>query len=138
MPAGYAHYRFGTQIFPRLPADVRTAVSRHRALFDVGLHGPDFLFFHSFFKKTALYRLGSAYHQKSGRDFFSAACAHVKAQASEAAASYLYGLLAHYCLDCGCQTAEVSFNNEEERIKAAEHAAMMWNIGKVISIGRGE
>ena len=42
------------------------------------------------------------------------------------------------CLDCGCQTAEVTFNNEEERIKAAEHAAMMWNIGKVISIGRGE
>ena len=42
------------------------------------------------------------------------------------------------CLDCGCQTAEVSFNSEEEKIKAAEHAAMMWNIGKVISIGRGE
>lgn len=114
MPAGYAHYRFGTQIFPRLPADVRTAVSRHRALFDVGLHGPDFLFFHSFFKKTALYRLGSAYHQKSGRDFFSAACAHVKAQASEAAAAYLYGLLAHYCLDCGCHPFVYAMTDQDD------------------------
>lgn len=42
------------------------------------------------------------------------------------------------CLDCGCQTAEVPFHSEEERIVAAKQAAMMWNIGKVISIGRGE
>lgn len=42
------------------------------------------------------------------------------------------------CLDCGCQTAEVEFSTEEERINAARQVASMWNIGKVISIGRGE
>jgi hypothetical protein len=68
----------------------------------VGLHGPDFLCFHSFFHKTALFRLGSAYHQKSGREFFEKACAHAKRQLSEAHTAYLYGLLAHYCLDTGC------------------------------------
>lgn len=113
MPAGYAHYRFGTQILPQLPADVRTSVLRHRALFDVGLHGPDFLFFHSFFKKTALYKLGSAYHQKSGQDFFAAACAHAKAQPSEAARAYLYGLLAHYCLDSSCHPFIYAMTAEE-------------------------
>ena len=102
MPSGYAHYRFGTQIIPMLPADVRGPIVRHRALFDMGLHGPDFLFFHHFFKKTELYHLGSMYHQKSGRDFFTDACLHVKQHPSEGAFAYLYGLLAHYCLDSHC------------------------------------
>ena len=102
MPSGYAHYRFGKQVLPLMPADVREPVLRHRALFDTGLHGPDFLFFHSFFKKTPLFQLGSAYHQKSGRDFFAACCAHLKRQPSEVGLSYLHGLLAHYCLDSQC------------------------------------
>ena len=102
MPSGYAHYRFGKLIIPQLPADIRGPVLRQRALFDMGLHGPDFLFFHHFFKQTDLYRLGSMYHKQSGRDFFTAACAHAKQHPSEAVFAYLYGLLAHYCLDSHC------------------------------------
>lgn len=102
MPSGYAHYRFGTQIISPLPADVRGPILRNRALFDMGLHGPDFLFFHHFLKKTPLYHLGSAYHQKSGQDFFTQACAHAKQNPSEGAFAYLYGMLAHYCLDSHC------------------------------------
>lgn len=102
MPSGYAHYRFGTQIISLLPADVRGPILRNRALFDMGLHGPDFLFFHHFLKKTPLYHLGSAYHQKSGQDFFTQACAHAKQNPSEGAFAYLYGMLAHYCLDSHC------------------------------------
>ena len=102
MPAAYAHYRFGAQAISSMPADVRGPVLRYRALFDMGLHGPDFLFFHSYFKKTPLYHLGCSYHRKSGRDFFTAACAHVKETPTEAAFSYLQGLLTHYCLDSTC------------------------------------
>ena len=102
MPSSYAHYRFGTQIIPMMPADVRGPILRHRAMFDMGLHGPDFLFFHDFFKTTPLYKLGTAYHEQSGQDFFTRACAHLKEQPSEAAFAYLHGLLAHYCLDSRC------------------------------------
>lgn len=42
------------------------------------------------------------------------------------------------CLDCGCQTAEVEFHGEKEKLEAARRVASMWNIGKVISFGRGE
>jgi len=42
------------------------------------------------------------------------------------------------CLDCGCHTAEVSFKTPEERLQAAQHAATLWNIGKVIPSGPGE
>lgn len=102
MPSAYAHHRFGAQILPLMPADVRGPVLRSRALFDMGLHGPDFLFFHHFIRQTPLYRLGNSYHEKSGRVFFSEACAQLRRDPSEAAFAYLYGLLAHYCLDSAC------------------------------------
>jgi len=102
MPSGYAHYRFGTHVIPQMPADVRGPILRHRALFDMGLHGPDFLFFHHFLKKTHLFHLGHTYHEKHGRHFFTDACTLLKERPSEAAFSYLHGLLAHYCLDSQC------------------------------------
>ena len=102
MPSAYAHHRFGTQVIPILPADVRGPILRHRALFYMGLHGPDFLFFHHFLKKTHLFHLGSAYHQMSGQDFFFRACAHLREHPGEDGFAYLHGLLAHYCLDSHC------------------------------------
>ena len=42
------------------------------------------------------------------------------------------------CLDCGCQTAEVGYQNADERKEAALRAARLWNMGKVISCSPGE
>lgn len=102
MPYTYAHHRFGTLIIPMMPADVRGPILRNRAMFDMGLHGPDFLFFHQYLKTTPLFRLGTAYHDQSGKEFFTRACAHLQQHPSEAAFAYLHGLLGHYCLDSQC------------------------------------
>ena len=42
------------------------------------------------------------------------------------------------CLDCGCHTAEVGFKSAEERLQAAQQAARLWHMGKVISSDPGE
>ena len=42
------------------------------------------------------------------------------------------------CMDCGSQTGEFAFNNEEERVEAAKSAAKVWNLGKVIRSDLGE
>ena len=42
------------------------------------------------------------------------------------------------CLDCGAQTAHVSYNTPEERLMADQQAAHLWNIGKVIHTGVGD
>ena len=42
------------------------------------------------------------------------------------------------CLDCGAQTAHVSYNTPEERLAAAQQAAHLWTIGKVIHTGVGD
>lgn len=99
MPASYAHYRFGKHLLPELPADKRQCVQRFRRMFDVGLHGPDLFFYHIPFPKTRGEQPGKQFHGLSGREIFTKACAAADSEASQA---YLYGLLAHYCLDIAC------------------------------------
>nr|MBQ8244180.1 zinc dependent phospholipase C family protein [Oscillospiraceae bacterium] len=99
MPAHYAHYRFGRQVLSAMPPEVRQEIQRFRRMYDMGLHGPDIFFYYYPFLTTAVGDLGKSFHRQPGQDFFPRACA---AANSEAARAYLYGLLAHYCLDSAC------------------------------------
>lgn len=117
MPASYAHYRFGKRLLPTLPSHVRQTIQRFRRMYDLGLQGPDFFFYYNPFMSTVTGQLGTAFHQQSGQEFFSNAC---KAASSEAAEAYLYGLLAHYCLDSVCHP----FINQLVTIGEAEHVAL--------------
>lgn len=103
MPSNYAHYRFGAQLLKTLPHDVRRTVNRYRRLYDMGLHGPDI------FRYTAPGRKNAGdpaekFHSQSGRDFFTRVCKRHRLEPSEPARAYLYGLLAHYCLDSACRS----------------------------------
>lgn len=102
MPGNYAHYRFGLLSVDALPGDLRRPIQRFRRFYDVGLHGPDIFFNYNPFWNNPVTRMGSEFHRKTGREFFTAACAAWKAAPSEAATAYLYGLLGHYCLDSVC------------------------------------
>jgi len=42
------------------------------------------------------------------------------------------------CVDCGSQTASIEFKMPEDRRKAAEAAAHLWNIGKVMRSDAGD
>ena len=42
------------------------------------------------------------------------------------------------CMDCGSQTAPIEYRKEEGRRTAAEKAAGLWNLGKVIRSDLGE
>lgn len=96
MPASFAHYRFGKHILPSLPADVRQCIQRFRRMYDMGLQGPDIFFYYNPFLKNAIGDLSGHFHAQTGAVFFPAVCPQAN---SEAAKAYLYGLLAHYCLD---------------------------------------
>lgn len=99
MPGNYAHYRFGQMLLPTLPPEIRRTVGRFRQLFDIGLHGPDILFYHDLLLKSAVSRQGRKLHSQTGKTFFERACRAVRMNHSEGARAYLYGLLAHYALD---------------------------------------
>ena len=105
MPANYAHYRFGCQVLPSLPANVRRPIQRFRRLFDMGLQGPDLFFYHNIFTDDSLKKLALKLHGMTGRDFFTMVCRRLRLEPTEAGQAYLYGLLAHYCLDSICHPA---------------------------------
>ena len=117
MPASYAHYRFGKQVLPALPAEIRQNIQRFRRLYDMGLQGPDFFFYYNPLMKTGIGDLGAQFHSQTGQVFFENAC---KAATSEAAQAYLYGLLCHYCLDSECHP----FVESKVKTGEARHVAL--------------
>ena len=149
MPSSYAHHRFGRELLPALPPDVRQCVQRFRRMYDLGLQGPDFFFYYNPYFKTTIGDLGKVYHLKTGLEFFPAACA---AATSEAAKAYLYGLLGHYCLDSTChpfvnrlvsigEARHVPLESELERfflLSDGETAPESYDISKRFRLTRGE
>lgn len=100
MPGVYAHYRFGRQVLSNLSPKQKQCVTRFRRLYDMGLYGGDIFHYYSPLMETEAGKLEESYHSQSGVAFFS----HALEQATtEGAKAYLYGVLAHYCLDSLCK-----------------------------------
>lgn len=149
MPANYAHYRFGKQVLPQLPADVRQCIQRFRRMYDMGLNGPDIFFYFNPYFSTNTGELGKRFHRQSGLEFFPAACT---AANSEAAMAYLYGLLGHYCLDSQChpyvrkivdigESTHVRLESEFERfllLLDKDPSPQTYHPGKRMKMTRGE
>lgn len=102
MPSGYAHYRFGTQLLPNMPGDVRRTIQRFRGLFEIGLHGPDIFYYSSPLLRSNAGFLGIKFHEQTGKEFFGRVCRMLRLERPEAGIAYLYGILCHYCLDSVC------------------------------------
>ena len=45
MPSTYAHRCFGRRVLAALPQEMQQLLRPEQALFSIGLHGPDILFF---------------------------------------------------------------------------------------------
>lgn len=99
MPATYAHSRFGAQAEDLFPAEARRCIRQFRRLFTAGLQGPDIFFYHNILFRDKTVALGKDCHNESGEEFFTRALGCLSPASGEAAQAYLWGLLAHYCLD---------------------------------------
>ena len=103
MPSTYAHRRFGANVLDHLPAPLRKKLEAHRELYDIGLHGPDLLFYYHAEKSTPVAALGNAMHDEPGRMFFDRARRVVHEEADrEAALAYALGFVCHFALDSTC------------------------------------
>ena len=103
MPSTYAHRRFGADVLQQLPAALQDQIGKNRALFDVGLHGPDLLFYYHAAKSNPVSALGNAMHEQPGRVFFTRARGVVNtARNKNAALAYALGFVCHFALDSTC------------------------------------
>ena len=73
MPAVYAHYRFGQDVLKRLPEKYRDVILEEEDLFNIGVQGPDLLFYYKPFSHDPLHAEGGRVHHLTGRVLFTQA-----------------------------------------------------------------
>ena len=103
MPSTYAHRRFGADVLALLPDGLRATLEQHRELYDIGLHGPDLMFYYKALQSNPVNRLGNAMHEQKGEVFFTRARTVVEnATDKSAALAYALGFVCHFALDSTC------------------------------------
>lgn len=113
MPSTYAHRRFGANVLEHLPDELRAQLEQNRELYDIGLHGPDLLFYYHAAKSNPVGALGNAMHEEPGRVFFDRARRVVHCEADrDAALAYALGFVCHFALDSTCHPYVEQFTRE--------------------------
>lgn len=103
MPSIYAHYRFGKELCMSLPEPARTYAMRYRELFELGLQGPDILFFYRPFYHNYVNTLGYQIHDWKGGKFFQSALRSIRSRQNKGPSiAYISGVACHYALDMTC------------------------------------
>ena len=103
MPSTYAHRRFGADVLALLPDGLRATLEQHRELYDIGLHGPDLMFYYKALQSNPVNRLGNTMHEQKGEVFFTRARTVVEnATDKSAALAYALGFVCHFALDSTC------------------------------------
>lgn len=102
MPAAYSHYRLGQKVIEQLHDPLKTIILNNQDLFNLGLHGPDILFYNRPYIHSKVNRLGSAMHQQKANIFFKQSLSILTKTKSEAQFVYLCGFVCHFILDSNC------------------------------------
>ena len=76
MPSTYAHYVFGKKVLQSLPPELSALARGHRQLYDIGLHGPDILFYYRALTVNKVNSVGFGMHARPARGFFARAVCH--------------------------------------------------------------
>lgn len=100
MPAIAAHYQFGQMVLESLCQPIKNLILKHKNMFDIGLQGPDILFFYKPYRKNSISAVGYNIHKYPAKIFFENALKY--SFKSEKYLAYLLGVVCHYSLDKAC------------------------------------
>lgn len=70
MPSTYAHYRMGQEVYRNLTGKPKQIIEKYKELYDIGLHGPDILFYYKPLFANPVNQVGYAMHDRPGIEFF--------------------------------------------------------------------
>ena len=102
MPAVYSHYRLGQKVIEQLNNPLKKIILNNQDLFNLGLHGPDILFYNRPYIHSKVNQLDSTMHQQKANNFFKKSLSILKETKSEAQFIYLCGFVCHFILDSNC------------------------------------
>ncbi|WP_296880280.1 zinc dependent phospholipase C family protein [Thomasclavelia sp.] len=104
MPASYSHYRLGNIVLNQLDGPLKQILIDYLDFYNIGLHGPDILFYNRPYLHSRVNRLGSSMHKEIAREFFEPALKKLKQTQSKAQLAYLCGFVCHFILDSNCHS----------------------------------
>lgn len=105
MPASYTHQQFGNHVLNKLDDEqVKKIIKNNLNFYNIGLQGPDILFFYQPLKKNPVNTLGNQLHRDIARDFFENALTYLKENKDERSLAYILGFINHYILDSECHS----------------------------------
>lgn len=102
MPASYAHLTFGRRVRNALSeGGLKKIIENYIDLFEIGLQGPDILFFYHPLGHHPINRMGHTLHEETGASFLNRPVCRA---ADDAGLAYLLGFVCHFTLDSECHT----------------------------------
>lgn len=100
MPDTAAHHYFGQEVCKELRDDMRAFLAAHKSVFDLGLQGPDLLFYFRPFRSGNPVRdLGIGIHHQPALPRMQAAAETLRRKNDDTALAYLVGYACHWALD---------------------------------------
>ena len=103
MPASYTHQCFGNLVLENLnDKEIKNTIDKNINYYNIGLQGPDILFFYRPLKKNSISALGSKLHEDIAREFFENALTILKSNYDKRALAYILGFINHFILDSTC------------------------------------
>ncbi len=122
MPDFLTHQYFGDLVLAQLPFEIQSRINLNKDLYQIGLQGPDPLFFYKPMKSTHVSKQGKMLHKLTGAEYFSNSLAVFKTNKENIDAPLVYqiGFLCHYLLDSVCHT----FVSRYEKQTGVSHSDM--------------
>lgn len=114
MPTTYAHYTFGQEVLKNLNDETKKIINENIDLYNIGLHGPDILFYHQPLKPNQISKIGHDLHEQTANIFFeNARNVIISSDDFNASCSYILGFICHFMLDSHCHPYIRLFENDE-------------------------
>lgn len=102
MPGLYAHYTFGQKVKKMLPEEIQICIDLYKDEFDLGLQGPDVLFFYRAYRMNPTRHMGHKIHKKPMACYMRNMLPLVEEKGLYSPeCAYLLGFVCHFMLDSG-------------------------------------
>lgn len=91
------------KFFHKLPEELQRKIEPYIEYYNIGVHGPDILFYYHSYCKNKVNQYGVKVHHEPAREFFKRAFRVFQAQENKNEAfAYLAGFMTHFILDSSC------------------------------------
>lgn len=102
MPTTYAHDLFGKMVYHRLDPEIQEKIKKYQTTYQIGLHGPDILFYVRPFHKNRFNQMAHRLHREEADGFFERGRELYQKTGNEEILVYLLGFICHFMLDSTC------------------------------------